>query len=573
MRFLLSFVVFCFASDVLASPAAGTRGMVASANTAATQAGIDMLRAGGNAVDAAVATAFVLAVTEPYSSGIGGGGFALLRFDGNLRFFDFRETAPSAATETMYVVNGVADPLLSRDGARSVATPGAVAGYLELHKLFGKLRRDVVLAPAIQMAEQGFRVDLRYQKYCTDRLDVMRQDAEISRIFLAPGEQPGVPQLGSLIKQLDLAATLKAIAKSGVDGFYKGKVAELMIADQKARGGIMTLADLQNYKVREAAPLVGSYRGRAVVSSPPPSSGGTILLTILNVLEQLPAATAWHSPEALHTYVEASKYAYADRLLLGDPRFVPGLNEALPYLLDKERAKRVYGAIKKRATPAADIKAGFAAELQGKLSAGPESNQGTDTTHLTTLDAQENAVSMTTTINYMWGAAFVAKGTGVVMNDEMDDFAVAVGVPNAYGIVGSKANAVAPGKVPLSSMTPTLVFEGPTTDSPLRLVVGSPGGSRIPSTVLQAVVNVLDYGADIEKAISLGRIHHQHMPDIVRVEPFTLDPNTRSQLQSLGHTIEESPPWCNATGIAIDPQTRVRTASADRRGVGLALAE
>ncbi len=559
-----------------ALPAAGLRGMVASAHPEASQAGVEMLRAGGNAVDAAVATAFVLAVVEPYSSGIGGGGFALVRVGESLVFLDFREVAPQKASRDMYMKDGKPQQALSRDGALAVAVPGAVAGYLELHRRFGKLPRAKVLAPAIRVAAKGFLVDERYRSYVSDRLDVLRADPEASRVFLVPGkggEPPSAPPLGHLLVQKDLARTLRAIAKDGAAAFYTGSVAKKLVADMKGRGGLLTLADLAAFKVRERKPLVGTFRGMAVASSPPPSAGGQVVLTLLNQLEMLPAGTAWHDPAALHLYIEASKYAYADRYLLGDPDFVADPTAAL---ISKERAARLHKLITKRAKRATEVQPGEGAQLATTASAPSDALRptGNDTTHLCTVDAQGNAVSLTTTVNYGWGAGIVARGTGIVWNDEMDDFAIAPGVPNVYGVVGSEANAVAPGKVPLSSMSPTIVFAGPNVSDPVRLVVGSPGGPRIPSTVVQVIWRHLVAGANIEKAINMGRVHHQHLPDVAMFEAFALDPETVHVLEKAGHKLEaQSETWSNAMAISIDPKTGVRTGAADGRGVGVAIAE
>jgi gamma-glutamyltranspeptidase / glutathione hydrolase len=552
-----------------ALPAAGARGLVTSAHPEATRAGVEMLRQGGNAVDAAVATAFALAVVEPYSSGIGGGGFALVHFGTSLSFIDFREVAPAAASREMFIKDGKPDPILSRDGPLAVAVPGAVAGYLDLLARFGKLPRDAVLAPAIKLAEAGIVVDPSWRAYITWRLDVLEADPEAARLFLVNGE---LPPLGHRVVQKDLGRTLRALAKEGARAFYQGSIAKKLAADMQRRGGVITLADLAAYRVRDRAPLVGSFRGLAVASSPPPSAGGQVVLTLLNALETLPTGAKRNDPAGLHLYIEVAKRAFADRHLLGDPSFVAAPVAAL---ITKERVRALLGQLAERATPASAVSPGDGALLPAgmvipKVVARPS---GDDTTHLCTIDAAGNAVALTTTVNYGWGAGIVAAGTGVVWNDQMDDFAVAPGVPNAYGIVGAEANAIAPGKVPLSSMSPTMVFAGAGVDAPVRLVVGSPGGPRIPTTVVQAIVNHVVHGADIEQAITLGRIHHQHLPDVVSIEPFAVDPATRSALEARGHTFKEEPRWSNANAIAVDPVSGVRSGAADARGVGAALAE
>lgn len=575
LRVSLACVLSLVPLAVAASPAAGLRGMVAAAHPQATEAGVAMLRAGGNAVDAAVATAFALAVVEPYSSGIGGGGFATLRVGEQVLFLDFREVAPAKAKRDMYVRDGDADPILSRDGILSVAVPGAVAGYLGLHQRFGKLPREQVLAPAIRLAEEGFAVSETYREDADWRLDVLRADPEAARIFLVPGADGGPPvppPLGHRLVQKDLALTLRTLAKEGAAAFYEGSIAKQLAADMKARGGLVTLADLARYQVREREPLIGSFRGNAVATAPPPSAGGQVVLTILNVMETQPANRAWRDPSALHLYLEASKRAFADRYLLGDPSFVKDVTRGL---VAKDRAALLVEIIGPQATSAADVPPGQGAQLPPPLGEKerPRLQQSPHTTHLCSVDAEGNAVSMTTTVNYGFGSGVVAKGTGVLWNDEMDDFAVAPGVPNAYGIVGAEANAVAPGKVPLSSMSPTLVFAGPTVRSPVRLVVGSPGGPRIPTTVAQVILNHLDAGADVGRAIAFGRVHHQHLPDKVLVERYGLDALTIADLERRGHVVEVSEAWSNASAIAIDPETGVRTGAADPRGVGVAIAE
>jgi gamma-glutamyltranspeptidase/glutathione hydrolase len=558
--------------DAQAEPVSGTLGMVATAHPAASNAAMTMLRAGGTACDAAVAAAFTLAVAEPYSSGIGGGGLALVRHKKSTDFMDFREVAPVRADPNMYVHQGKADPLESRDGPLSVAIPGAVAGYVALHQKCGTLPLARVMAPAIDTALQGFVVDLRYHKRAVERADELRRDPEAARIFLSP-DANGVlsaPPVGSVLKQKDLAKTLKRIAQKGAAGFYKGAIADTMVKSLSQKGGIITQADLQSYKVRERAPLVGSFRGHTIITSPPPSSGGQILLTILNFMETLPSPTVWHNTAWLRRFIEASKRAYADRALLGDPAYVPELADELPLLLAKQRAIDMMPKLE-RNTPASDILAGEGTRLEKAVpKLQPQSDH---TTHLTVVDASGNAVSMTTTLNYVFGSGVVAGNTGVLWNDEMDDFAVAVGVPNAYGISGSAANRVVHGKVPLSSMTPSFVLQSQEPNAPLELVIGSPGGSRIPSSVAQAVLAFVDGGADVLTAVSLGRLHHQHQPDEVDVERWGLDPATRDILSQAGYKLRDENPWCNVMAISIDPKTGIRTAAADPRGVGTALAQ
>ena len=578
-RFAIATILstFLLGQSALARPVATRGGLAVSAHPLASEAGAQILRAGGNAADAAAAVALALAVVEPYSSGLGGGGFALIRMGKELNFIDFRETAPERAGREMYIENGVPNPLSSRDGIRSVAIPGAVAGYLELQERYGKLERKEVLAPAIALARDGFRVTTRYQDYVGWRLELLRRDPELCRIFLIRDEHGDwvSPQLGHTIIQSDLTNTLTELAEKGASAFYTGTIADKLASDMQERGGLITSGDLESYRVRYRKPMVGSYRGRTIVSSPPPSSGGQILLTLLNILETRPAPSHWRDPEFVHLYIEASKRAFADRALLGDPDFLPYLPKLLSHLVAKDRAELLSQVIDGHATLAQTIPAaqGSALPIDVPRKGPAPFSAGTDTSHLSIIDSEGNAVAMTTTVNYGWGSGIVAKGTGIIWNDEMDDFAVAPGVPNAYGIVGSDANAVQPGKVPLSSMSPTMMFRGNETEGTLELVVGSPGGSRIPTTVAQAIINIVDFGANAERAINLGRIHHQHLPDTVFVEPYALDAATRKALESKGHILKDRKPWSNATIIYIAPETGVRYGAADRRGDGRAVAE
>jgi len=551
--------------------------MVASAHPMATEAGVEILRLGGNAADAATAVAFVLGVVEPYSSGLGGGGFALLKNKDDIRFLDFREVAPEKATRDMYIRNGKADTSLSRDGILSVAVPGAVAGYLELQEKYGVLSRQEVLKTAIKLAQEGFAVTTRYQNYAKKRLLELRKDEEISRIFLVKAKdgQYEAPAIGHIVKQPDLAKTLSAISKDGGAVFYQGDIGDALAKDMKTRDGIVSKKDLADFKIKYRKPLIGSYRGHAIVSSPPPSSGGQIILSLLNVMENQPAGHAYRSVDNLHLYIEASKRVFADRALLGDPHYLSYLPGLIPHLIAKDRGPLLAQTIEHKATPATQIAPaqGSALPMDVPRAQGASHSAGMDTTHLSVVDKDGNAVAMTTTVNYSWGSCIVAKGTGIIWNDEMDDFAAAPGVPNVYGIVGSHANAVEPGKVPLSSMSPTFVFQTSSLLSPLQMVIGSPGGSRIPTTVAQAIMHVIDHGANAEQAISIGRIHHQHLPDMVFVEDFALEPATLRELQARGHTIKTGGRWSNATIITIDPKTNIRYGAADPRGVGTAQAQ
>jgi len=534
-----------------------------------------MLEAGGNAADAATAVAFVLAVVEPYSSGLGGGGFALTHFDSHVDFLDFRETAPAKATRDMYIVDGKPRNDLSRDGILSVAVPGAIKGYLELQENHGKLERSAVLAPALKYAQEGFPVTPRYQKYATWRFKLLQADAHTASIFLRK-DQEGlwqVPPLGTLIKQPDLASTIATLSSQGQDAFYNGEIGDKLVSDIRLRGGIFQRDDLLNYKTKKRAPMFGHFKGHLVVSSPPPSSGGAIVLSTLGILEHMPTPESPRDEAWLHTVIEAWKFAYADRALLGDTDFVPSAKMLLPRLVAPKRTKRLADAISEKSQDAMKVKAGTEVDAAGipmGENLGFEDNPSNDTSHLSVVDSDGNAVAMTTTVNYGFGSGIVARGTGILLNDEMDDFAVAPGIPNAYGIVGSEANAVAPGKVPLSSMSPTFVFQSETIGSGLKMVLGSPGGSRIPTTVMQGIWNHLLFGMNAQDAIDFPRVHHQHLPDKVFVESHGLDPETQRRLKERGHVLEVGKTWSNATIITVDPETGRLDAAADKRGDGTA---
>ncbi|WP_223642715.1 gamma-glutamyltransferase [Corallococcus sp. EGB] len=552
-------------------------GAVATAYPPASEAALQMLDKGGNAVDAAVAAAFVAAVVGPYHSGVGGGGFALVHDakSGETRALDFREVAPKGASRDMYLKDGALVPGLSTDGALSVAVPGAVAGYLELLAKHGRLKPAVVLAPAIRLAKQGFWVTPKYQQMARGRTKCLAQDAEAARIFLVPNAQgtPDVPPLGHLIKQPDLARTLERIAKGGAKAFYSGPVAQALVKTVQDAGGLLTQEDLTSYHTRSPAPLETTYREHRILTMPPPSAGGLAVVQVLGMLQQLrPQGLPYRDPESLHLYVEAVRRAYVDRAkYLGDPAFV---QVPLERLTSPGHIADLAGSIDpKKATPSASL----LAPLQG----GPASTLSRDaqpltpepekknTTHISVIDKDGNAVAMTTTVNYSFGSCLVAKGTGVLLNDQMDDFAAQPGVPNAYGLVTGEPNAIQAGKVPLSSMSPTLVF---AKEDPKRvmLAVGSPGGSTIPTTVIQAISNVVDQGMDVTRAVGAGRLHHQYLPDELWVDKWGLEPATLSVLEAKGHKIRRVDAWGDAEAVYSDPRTDLRYSSSDPRNEGAA---
>ncbi len=462
---------------VLAFPAVSPRGVVAAAHPLAAEAGASVMRRGGNAVDAAVAAAFALNVVEPKSSGIGGGGFALVYTakDRQVHVIDFREVAPLAARPDMYLVGGQPRQDLANAGPLSVAVPAAVKGYAELVRRFGKKPLAQITSPAEQIATRGYQVSISYVEAAQHRLDCLAADPEAARIFLRRGEdgEYEVKDPGDKLIQPDLARTLHAIGEKGPDAFYKGRIARSMVDTLASRGGILTLQDLARVQVRERRPLESTYRGHRVVTMPLPSSGGFILAALLNVLEREDPRAGGYRPERfLHVMVEAEKRLYALRQKIGDPDFNPGVEDRVRAMTNKDFAGEIWRQIGDRATPAAQVLV--------------PAEHGT--THVSAVDEEGNAIALTTTVNDAFGSCVVPKGTGFLLNDQMDDFAVAPDVSNAYGLRSGAENAPAPGKVPLSSMAPTLVF---APDGSLLLAIGSSGGGTIPTTVAQAIVHLV----------------------------------------------------------------------------------
>lgn len=530
---------------------------MAAAHPLGSAAGREMLDAGGNAVDAVVAAAFTMAVVGPYHSGLGGGGFAVIHLkDGTDLMFDFREFAPGKATRDMYLVDGKLVPQKVTDGALAIAVPGAVKGYLELQAKYGKLPRAKVLAPAIRAATQGFVVTPKYRDLASKRTACLQADPEASRIFLRDGAPPA---LGVKLVQADLAKTLTTLAKQGDAPFYVGAISKAIVSTVERSGGILSADDLKGYHTTWRTPLVGSYRGHRIVTVPPPSGGGVALLETFGLIEARGVkGPASREVDAIHTFIEALRISYADRgQLIGDPAFVDVPVEKLlsPASL-QEKAAKIDPA---KATRSSTFP--FAPSP-------PADAMKKNTTHISVIDREGNAVALTTTINYYFGSCVVAKGTGVLLNDEMDDFAAAPGVPNTFGLVMGEANAIAPGKIPASSMTPTLVFmKGREHD--VLLAVGSPGGSTIPPTVMQVISNVIDGEFDVQRAVSRGRIHHQWLPDEVWVDADGLDPATQRALEAMGHTfVKRAPGWGDAEAVMVDPVTGLRTAASDPRNEG-----
>ena len=502
------------------TPVGAEHGMVVSAHHLASRAGVDVLKAGGNAVDAAVAVAYALAVTFPEAGNLGGGGFMTVRFhDGRTAFIDFRETAPGAATATMYLdANGNPVPDRSRRGYLAVGVPGTVAGLELARTKYGTKSRAVLMADAIRLARDGFVLDQGDADMLADAADEFRKDGPSAAIFLNRG-QPWKP--GQRLVQTDLARSLSLIAKSGPSAFYNGPIAAKIVAASKKGGGILAAGDFAAYKARELKPLECDYRGYHMISAPPPSSGGVVLCETFNILEGYPIGElGFHSAAGTHLLTEALRRAYHDRNLnLGDPSFV---TVDTAHFIDKNYAAALrQGIDPNKATPSASL---------GGIGGGGE---GQNTTHFSIVDKDGNAVSLTYTLNDWFGAHVTAAGTGILLNDEMDDFSAKPGAPNMYGLVEGPNNAVAPGKRPLSSMTPTIV----TKDGKLAMVVGTPGGSRIPSAVIETISNMIDFGMTVTEAVDAPRIHHQWLPDEIGYERFGLSADTVTKLEAMGHKV------------------------------------
>jgi len=547
------------------APAHSRNGMVATSQVDATRAGVEMLAAGGNAIDAAVASAFAVGVTQPFSSGIGGGAFILIRLaDGKVVAIDGRETAPGAADRDMYVRPGVAEDA-SAYGALAVGTPGMVAGLALALERHGTMTLAEVMAPAIRLARDGFAIS----PYHVDMMAWKRprlegRFPETLRIHYPPAGVALEP--GWRLVQTDLAGTLEQIAEHGPRTFYEGKIAGAIAARVQEGGGLVTIEDLSTYtpKVREA--VRGTYRGYDIYSFPPPSSGGIALIESLNILEGIDLASyGAGSSASIHRIVEAMKFAFADRAAhLGDADFV---EVPVARLTDKDYAAEMRARINPPWWQRAPWRWGGGERALTLEGPGlPQNDSGT--AHLSVTDATGNAVAITVTINTLYGSGITVPGTGIVLNNEMDDFAKAPYEPNSYGLIDTLGrNAVAPYKRPLSSMTPTIVAK----DGRTVFVTGSPGGPRIISTVLLTIINTIDYGMDVQQAVSAPRVHHQWVPDKLRVEA-AVPADVIDALRARGHNVEVSDwDWSVAEAIAIDPETGWHTGGSDPRSQGLAL--
>lgn len=545
------------------APVAAEHGMVVTAQHLASRVGVDVLKQGGNAVDAAVAIGYTLAVVYPAAGNLGGGGFMTVRLaDGRQTFLDFRETAPLAATAHMYLdYEGRVIRGLSTRGHLAVGVPGTVSGLERARERYGTMKRPALIAPAIRLAEQGFALQQGDVDLLQTATEAFKQDAPSAAVYLSRGE---AFQAGQKLVQKDLARTLRRIRAEGAQGFYQGPTARAIASASQAGQGLITEADLRQYRTRELAPVECDYRGFHVVSAPPPSSGGVVICEMLNILEGYPLkALGFHSAQSLHYQIEAMRHAYVDRnSYLGDPDFV---TNPLERLLSKAYAEQVRATIDPN-------KAGVSIDL----SAGVAPHEGMNTTHYSVVDRWGNAVGVTYTLNDWFGAKVMVPGTGVLLNNEMDDFTVKVGVPNLYGLVQGEANVIAPGKRPLSSMSPTIV----TRDGQPVLVLGTPGGSRIITAVLQVIVNTIDFGLNVQEAVDAPRIHQQWLPDVTNVENLALSPDTRKLLEAMGHTLGSSQPANHLAAIMVGApaiggkpvgQNRLYGANDPRRNTGLAL--
>jgi gamma-glutamyltranspeptidase/glutathione hydrolase len=571
IRRFLSFLVLTLGTSALAGnmvqPTHAPKAMVASVHREATQAGVDIMRQGGNAVDAAVAVGFALAVGHPEAGNIGGGGFMLFRRpDGEVHFLDYREKAPSKATANMYLdQQGNVIPELSTIGYKAIAVPGSVAGLAYAQKHWGKLTWQQVMEPAIRLARDGFKLEH------AEAIDLRDSDLanfpESKRIFQRDGN---FYEPGEVFRQPELAKTLERIADNP-DDFYHGALAKELATAMQKGGGLVTTEDLAAYEVKERQPIRGTYRGYDVISAPPPSSGGVALVEILNVLEGYDLARQGNrSAQSIHLTAEAFERAFFDRAeFLGDPDFskIP-----VSQLIDKRYGDAWRETITiRRATPSAQLRRpAVFTQLDQYAHKHPQAKpvrEPEHTTHYSVVDPDGNAVSVTTTLNDSFGSRVTAEGLGFLMNNEMDDFAAKQGVPNMYGLIQGPANAVGPGKRPLSAMTPTIVLK----DGKLFLVLGSPGGPTIITTVANVLMGVVDYGLNIQEAVNAPRFHNQWLPDQINMETVGFSRDTIGILEGMGHKVNVKERfWGDAECIAIDVKTGERLGASDGRNYGKA---
>ncbi len=539
-------------------PVNAKKGMVVSANSLATDVGIEILKKGGNAVDAAVAVGFALAVTYPYAGNLGGGGFMVIHLkNGHNTTIDYREKAPISAYKDMYLdknENYISER--SQSGVTSVGVPGSVAGLIFALKKYGSMSLSKVIQPAINLAKNGWILDKPTAESFKKNFHKFKKYPSSYKIFSQNGK---AFKEGDLFVQKDLGWTLEQIKTKGTDGFYKGKVAELLVKQIQKNNGYITLDDLKKYKPVERKPIYGTYRGYKIVSMPPPSSGGIALVELLNILENFSfEKNEWGSSSYINKLVEAMKYVYADRTYhLGDKDFYPVPEEKL---ISKDYAKTIFDKLTPTAVPSEDISTILPID----------NKESTETTHYSVYDEFGNAVSVTTTINSGYGSKIVVDGAGFLLNNEMDDFSAKPGEPNQFGLLGSIANSIQPEKRMLSSMTPTIVLKN---DKPY-IIVGSPGGSTIITVVLQVILNVLDFEMNIQEAVSVPRIHHQWFPDKIYVEKFSINKDTEKVLRNMGYEIANRNNTFRILGsaqaILIDSVTKTIYGASDPRRNGLA---
>jgi len=559
---LIFSLILLFACAEPPQPVSSKNGMVVSTSSFASKVGVEILKKGGNAIDAAVAVGFALAVTYPSAGNLGGGGFMVIHLaDGKNITIDFREKAPLSANKDMYLnETGEFLPELGQEGTTSAGVPGSVAGLIyALHK-YGTLPLAEVIQPAIDLAKNGWKLEERDARYINNNLPEFEKYPSSLKVFLKDSEPY---QEGDLFVQPDLAWTLEQIKENGADGFYKGKVAELLVEQVASLGGDITLEDLEKYQPLERVPITGKYRGYNVVSMPPPSSGGIALVELLNILENYDhAIDDWGGSLYIHHLVEAMKYVYADRTYhLGDEDFYPVPKEEL---ISKDYAKTIYDKIeeaKDKAVPSGEIKSLDISLL----------HESTETTHYSVYDSVGNAVSTTTTINSSFGSRIVVEGAGFLLNNEMDDFSGKPGTQNQFGLLGTEANSIVPGKRMLSSMTPTIILK----DGKPYIIIGSPGGAKIITAVLQVILNCIDFKLNIREAVEKPRIHHQWLPDSIHYEQKAVTEGVKNELVEMGYTFVDEDAEFRIIGIIegimIDRENKIIYGASDPRGGGLAV--
>ncbi len=555
---LLLFIVLFFSSNSFSEskdPVRGKNGMVVSASELASQVGIEILKKGGNAVDAAVAVGFALAVTYPAAGNIGGGGFMVIHLnDGTNTTIDYREKAPLSATEFLYQDSlGNFLPKKSQEGVTSSGVPGSVAGLIYALEKYGTLSLAEVIQPSIDLARNGFVLEYRLARSFEYEIESFNKYESSKKIFTNDGIAFNE---GDLFIQNDLANTLELIKNYGLNGFYSGKTAELIVNQISQQGGYITLEDLKNYKPIERSAITTDYKDYKVITMGAPSGGGVSLLQTLNILENKSfEKNEWGSSGYYNELIEAMKYSFADRSKhIGDPDFY---NVPIDWLLSKKYAEELFNKIKNEATPSSEI-------LPGEANSYSESEE---TTHYSVVDKFGNAVSTTTTINSSFGSKVVVDGAGFLLNNEMDDFSSKPGEPNQFGLIGSEANKIEPGKRMQSSMSPTIILK----DDKAFMLIGSPGGSTISTVVIQVILNVLDFGMDIQQAIDMPRIHHQWLPDEVNYEKFGLSLDVIQSLQNKGHIFGGIRILGRCEGIVVDFENEIFFGATDPRGYGAAI--